>query len=115
MTKIPKGPLKIISPIINNALANRQRQGAGSTRYKPVWNVYVLNEDGDTFTAHTALAFRTASLNPRHEPRGIKIAYPHANSAMRKALYAGLWFETRSEILLDEEVAQTTEESKDNG
>lgn len=114
MTTLPKGPLKIIAPIVKNALANRQRQGAGSTRYKPVWNVFVL--DGETFIPHTALTFRTASLNPRHEPRGVKVAYPQANSAMRQALDAGLWFETRSAILLDEEVAaQTTEESTDNG
>lgn len=114
MTKLPKGPLKIIVPIVKNAQANRQRQGAGSTTYKPVWNVYVLDADGSKFTAHTAFTFRSSGLTPRHEPKGIKVAYPQANGAMRDALDAGIWFETRSEIILDFTV-ESLQETVDNG
>jgi hypothetical protein len=118
MTKLPKGPLKIIAPVVKHAIANRQRAGAGSTRFKHVWLVFVLNADGVTFTPYSAFTFRTGSLTPRHEPLGIKKVYPQANSAMRVALSSGLWFETRSEITLDfDTVASepTTEETPANG
>lgn len=119
MTKLPKGPLKIIAPIVKNAVANRQRQGAGSKAFKPVWNVYVLDMATQRFTPYTAHTFRASGLTPRSEPRGIKIAYPQAHSAMREALDAGLWFETLSEITLnptsDALSPEKTKETTDNG
>jgi len=110
MTKLPKGPLKIIAPIVEAAIANRQRAGAGAKRFKDVWRIFVLNEDGVSFTPYTAFTFRTSGLTPRHEPLGIRNAHPQANSAMRTALASGIWFETRSEITLDfdSEVVATT-------
>jgi hypothetical protein len=123
MTKLPRGPLKIITIDVLAAASNRQRALAGSTRFKPVWRIFVLNEDGESFTPHTALQFRASSLTPRNNPRGIRAQYPQSNSAMRRALDNGIWFETRSEVTLDADAEvpaaaaeqATTEEKPANG
>jgi hypothetical protein len=98
--KLPKGTLKIIAINPEAAKSNTTRARAGSARLKPVWRVYMLNDDGTSFSTFDAFNFRASSLLPRHEPLGLRAAYPHANSAMRKALEVGVWFETRSEITL---------------
>lgn len=109
--KLPKGTLKIIAINAEAARSNESRARAGSRRLKPVWFVYQLNDDGQSFNKFAAYNFRASSLNPRHEPLGLRHAFPQAPSSMRRELRDGVWFETRSEIVLVTEQEVPAEDS----
>lgn len=98
--KIAKGSLKIVAFNPEAARSNNSRARAGSKRLKPVWIVFVQADDEKSFDRYDAFNFRASSLFPRHEPLGLRQAYPLSNTAMRRALSDGVWFETRSEITL---------------
>lgn len=109
--KLARGALKIIAHSIEAARSNESRARAGSRRLKPVWIVFVQDDDEKSFSRYDAFNFRASSLNPRHEPLGARHAYPLSNSNMRRALSDGVWFETRSEINLvtEQEVPEVEE------
>lgn len=94
MTKLPKGTLKIISPLPEAARENEQRRRNGGRTFVPTWIVYVIKPDGVNIIK--VYSFAAKSFTPNdvgRAPLG-----PWASPQIRKTLH--MWLETTDELTI---------------
>ena len=95
MTKLPKGTLKFIVPILKNIERNEARVPNGGAP-TPVWLVAEYDGNADTFTTYEAHAIKATRFRPQYSAT----RFPH-KAPPRQLRSVRAWFETTEELVLD--------------